>query len=86
MSRIIIVVCLFVMLFVAVSPAFAGGPRGGHGNNVRGYVRRSVAGWQTAGRSVVAAGRWAGSHVRFGDQMNIGAAIQGAANQAQGKH
>jgi hypothetical protein len=85
-KNLVIVMSLFVMLFVAAAPAFAAGPHGGHGSSVRSYVRASVAGWQTAGRSVVAAGRWAGSHVRFGDQMNIGAAIQGAANQAQGEH
>jgi hypothetical protein len=62
------------------SPARAAGPHG----RVRSYVQRSAAGWQTAGRSVVAAGRWASSHVRAGDQMFIGSAIQGAADKAKG--
>ena len=70
-----------VLVATLASPAQAANPRGGR---VRSYVQRSAAGWQTAGRSVVAAGRWASSHVRPGDQMFIGSRIQGAVNQAQG--
>jgi hypothetical protein len=90
MKRMIVVVSLFVMLFVAVSPAFAQCPncggQSGFGQAAIRYGQRSAAGWQQAGRSAVAAGRWAASQVRLGDQAFIGAAVQGAANQATGKH
>jgi hypothetical protein len=69
------------LIAVMASPAQAANPRGGR---VRSYVQRSAAGWQTAGRSVVAAGRWAASNVHFGDSARIGSRIQGAVNQAQG--
>jgi hypothetical protein len=44
MRRMIIVVSLFVMLFVAVSPALAQGPYQGQS---QGFVQRGVHGWQT---------------------------------------
>jgi hypothetical protein len=43
-KRMIVVVSLFVMLFVAVSPAFAQGPTG---YASQGFVQRGVHGWQT---------------------------------------
>ena len=90
MKRVVIIVSLFVLVFVAVTPAFAQCPncggQSGFGQAAIRYGQRSAAGWSQAGRSVVAAGRWAGSHVRIGDQAFISGAIQGAANQATGKH
>jgi hypothetical protein len=90
-KNVVIVVSLLVLVFVAVTPAFAqcpncGGHQGGFGQAAIRYGQRSAAGWSQAGRSVVAAGRWAGSHVRIGDQAFIGSAIQGAADKATGKH
>jgi hypothetical protein len=64
MKRMIVVVSLFVMLFVAVSPCFAGCPGcGGHrgggngvGQQVTRFAQRSAAGWGQAaqGTAVVA--------------------------------
>jgi hypothetical protein len=50
MKSLIIVVCLFAMVFVMVAPAFAGGP-GGQGNS-QGTVSRWVGKAQTAVKSV----------------------------------
>jgi hypothetical protein len=89
-KNVVIVVSLLVLVFVAVTPAFAQCPncggQSGFGQAAIRYGQRSAAGWQQAGRSAVAAGRWAASHVRPGDQAFIGSAIQGAADKATGKH
>jgi hypothetical protein len=76
MKRMIIVVSLFVMLFVAVSPAFAQGPYQGQS---QGFVQRGVQGWQTAswGASVVIR-HYTGYAGQFGDMMGIAATVQSA--------
>jgi hypothetical protein len=71
MSRIIIVVCLFVVLFVAVSPAFAGcpgcgghqGQPGGFGQAAIRYGQRSAAGWGQAAQGTVVIAQEVGNQV-----------------------
>jgi hypothetical protein len=68
MSRIIIVVCLFVVLFVAVSPAFAGCPgcgghQGGFGQAAIRYGQRSAAGWGQAAQGTVVIAKEVGNQV-----------------------
>ena len=86
MKKLVVVVSLLVLLFVAVSPAYAGGPGGGERNGVGGFVQRSAQGWQTAawGAGQVVS-YYRDNSPRFGDAMNISAAIQGAASRAQGR-
>jgi hypothetical protein len=71
MKRMVVVVSLFVMLFVAVSPAFAGcpgcgghqGQRGGFGQAAIRYGQRSAAGWGQAAQGTVVIAKEVGNQV-----------------------
>jgi hypothetical protein len=89
MKRIIVVASLFVMLFVAVSPAFAGGPgRGGQqgggqqggwaqqaGQQVVRYGQRSAQGWGQAAQGTVVIAKAVGQQVAK-DAQAVGRAAQ----------
>jgi hypothetical protein len=90
MKRMVIVVSLFVMLFVAVSPCFAGGPHGGGhqgggfvrkaGRAVGNYAQQSAQGWNYAVQSSGQVAQAVGQQVAS-DAKAVGQAVQ-KANQA----
>ena len=85
MKRMVVVVSLFVMLFVAVSPTFAGCPgcggrQGGGfaqraGQAVSGYAQQSAQGWDYAARNAGKVAKAVGQQVAS-DAQAVGRAAQ----------